>query len=186
MSPTTKINKHTASGYSLFTHSSFNATKNKLDYYRGQDCMKNFCKDLKEHETKVINYKKMIPLTYEENASYLKQEVCHTCRKELTFDIDSCNENIFIKHCSAKDHCHFTGKYRRAAHNICKLRYKTLKEIPVVFHNGSVYDYHFIIKELAKEFDGQFECLGEYTEKHIIFSVPIKNNLIMVKQLHSN
>ena len=35
------------------------------------------------------------------------------------------------------------------------------KEIPVVIHNGSTYDYHFIIKQLAKEFDGQFECLGD-------------------------
>ena len=68
-------------------------------------------------------------------------------------------------------------------HNYCyvempkedsNLRYKTPKEIPVVFHNGSTYDYHFIVKELAKEFEGQFECLGEITEKYISFSVPIK------------
>ena len=73
-----------------------------------------------------------------------------------------------------RDHCHYTGKFRGAAHSICNLRYKTPKEIPVVFHNGSTYDYHFIIKQLAKEFDGQFECLGENTEKYITFSVPIK------------
>ena len=57
---------------------------------------------------------------------------------------------------------------------ICNLKYKTPKEIPVVFHIGSTYDYHFIIKELAKEFECQFERLGENTEKYIIFSVPIK------------
>ena len=55
-SSTTKINKHTASGYSFFTHCSFDKTKNKLDYYRGKDCMKNFCLDLKEHITKIMNY----------------------------------------------------------------------------------------------------------------------------------
>ena len=76
-----------------------------------------------------------------------------------------------------RDDCHCTGKYRGAAHNICNLRYKTPKEFPVVFHNGSTYDYHFIIKELAKEFEGQFECLGENTEKYITFSVPIKKQL---------
>ena len=66
-SSTTKINKHTASGYSLFTHCLFDATKNELDYHRGHDCMKKFCKDLKEHALKVINYeKKMIQLTYKE------------------------------------------------------------------------------------------------------------------------
>ena len=42
---TTEINKHTPSGYSVFTHCSFNQTKNKLDYYRGKDCMKKFSKD---------------------------------------------------------------------------------------------------------------------------------------------
>ena len=69
------------------------------------------------------------------------------------------------------------GKYRGAAHNICNLRYKVPKEIPVVFHNSSTYDYHFIIKELVKEFDGNFECLGENTEKYITFSVPIKKKI---------
>ena len=43
-----------------------------------------------------------------------------------------------------------------------------------MFHNGSTYDYHFIIKELAEEFEGEFECLGENTEKYVTFSVPIK------------
>ena len=49
-SSTTKINKHTPSGYSLFTHSSFDKTKNKLDYYRGEDCMKKFCLDLRQQK----------------------------------------------------------------------------------------------------------------------------------------
>ena len=46
-----------------------------------------------------------------------------------------------------------------------------------MFHNGSIYDYHFIIKELVKEFEGNFECLGENTEKYITFSVPIKKKI---------
>ena len=52
--------------------------------------------------------------------------------------------------------------------------YNTPKEIPVIFHNGSSYDYHFIIKGLAEEFEGNFECLGENKEKYITFLVPIK------------
>ena len=46
-----------------------------------------------------------------------------------------------------------------------------------MFHDGSIYDYHFIIKELVKESEGNFECLGENTEKYIIFSVPIKKKI---------
>ena len=65
-------------------------------------------------------------------------------------------------------------KFRGAAHSIYNLRYKTLKVIAVIFHNGSTYDYYFIIKQLAKQFEGQFECFGENTEKCITFLVPIK------------
>ena len=54
------------------------------------------------------------------------------------------------------------------------IRYRIPKEIPIVFHNVSTYDYHFIIKELVKEFDGNFECLGENTEKCITLLVTLK------------
>ena len=100
----------------------------------------------------------MIPITDKENKSYENQKVCCVCKK-------------------VKGHCHYTGKFRGVAHNICNLRCKSPKAIPVVFHDGSAYDYPFIIKQLAKEFDSQFECLGENTEKYITFSVPIKKEL---------
>ena len=49
-------------------------------------------------------------------------------------------------------------------------------------YNGSKY-YHFIIKELAEEFKGEFECLGENTEKYISFSVPIRKEHDNVKTI---
>ena len=170
-SSTTKINKHTRSGYSIFTHCSFDKSKNKLNYYRDKDCLKKFCKDLREHATKIINYEKkdMIPLTKKEEENYNNRKVCYICKKEF--------DKSDKKHHKVRDHCHYTGKYRPAAHNICNLRYKIPKEIPIVFHNGSTYDYHFIIKELVKEFEGNLECLGENTEKYITFSVPIKKKI---------
>ena len=113
----------------------------------------------------------MIPLTKKEDKHHNKQKVCYICKKEFnTDDVDK-------KHHKVKDHCHYTGKYRGAAHNIRNLRYRIPKEIRVVFHNGSTYGYHFIIKELVKEFDGNFECLGENTEKYITFSVPLKKEI---------
>ena len=54
---------------------------------------------------------------------------------------------------------------------------KTLKKIHAVFHTGSTYDCHFVIKELAEEFEGQFECLGENTEKYLTVLMPIKKEL---------
>ena len=110
--------------------------------------MKKFCKDFKGTCYEKINYKKkrMVPLTTKEEICYNKQKICYICKKEFN--------NNDKKQQKVKDHCHYTSKYRGAAHNICNLRYKVPKEIPVVFHNGSTYDYHFIIKELVKEFDG--------------------------------
>ena len=52
-SSTTEINKHVLSGYSIFTHCSFDKSKNKLNYYRKDYCMNKFCKDLREHVTKI-------------------------------------------------------------------------------------------------------------------------------------
>ena len=51
-----------------------------------------------------------------------------------------------------------------------------LKKFPIVFHNGSNYNYHFIINELAEE----FTCLGENTEKYITFTVPIENEVTRI------
>ena len=84
-SSTTEINKHTPSSYSLFTHCSFDKSKNKLNHYRGKYCMKHFCKDLREHATKIINYEKkeMTPLTTKEKIHYNEQEICYICKKNL-------------------------------------------------------------------------------------------------------
>ena len=87
-----------------------------------------------------------------------------------------CIDDNDKKHHKAKYDCSYTGKYRGAAHDICNLRYKTPKEIPVVFDNGSAYDDHFIIKELAEEFEGQ---------NILHFQYRLKKGLIMVNQLHT-
>ena len=174
---TEKKAEHEPSGYSLVTYCSFDKSKNEIKYYRGEDCMKMFCKDLKDQAMKIINYEKkeMIPLTDKEKESYENQKICHICEKEFCIDED--NKKEFKLKQKVRDHCHYTGKYRGAAHSICNLRYKVPKEISVVFHNRSAYAYHFIIKQLAKEFKGNFNCIGENTEKYVTFSVPIKKEL---------
>ena len=112
--------------------------------------------DLRKHATKIINCnkKEVIPLTKEEENSYSKETNCYICKKEFINYKDDYDK----KYCKVKDYCYYTGKYKGAAHNNCSLKYKVQKEILKVFHNGSTYDYHFIIKELAKEFNGNFEC----------------------------
>ena len=65
-------------------------------------------------------------------------------------------------------------------HSICNLKYSVSKKIPLVFHNGSYYYYHLIIKELAEEFEKQFACLGENTEKYITLPVPIEKEVARI------
>ena len=72
-----------------------------------------------------------------------------------------------------RNHCQYTGKYRGAAHSICNLKFNVPNKITVVFHNCSNYDYHFIIKELTNEFEGQFE-------KCKTFSVTMKKEITKI------
>ena len=111
----------------------------------------------------------MLPLTEKMVKLHQDSMVCSICRKK--FPRKLAKEKIY---CKVRDHSHFAGKYRGAAHGICNLRLNVANEIPVVFRNESKCDSHFIIKGLTNEFKGQFECLGDDTEKYKPFSFPIE------------
>ena len=109
-------------------------------------------------------------MSSEENKSYKEQEACHICKEKFCMDKD--DENYQNKR-KVKDHCHYTGKFRGAAHSKCNLNYKVPKDIPMIIHNAG-YDTHFIINQLTKECNGELNCIGENMEKCTTFSVPIK------------
>ena len=114
----------------------------------------------------------MIPLRNKEIKSYEKQKVCYICQERFCDDKNKKSEyDLYHK---VRDHCDYTRKFIGAAHNICNLRYNVPKKILIVFHNGSSYDYHVVIKKLAEEFKVEFEWLGGNTEKYITFSVLLK------------
>ena len=100
---TTKINKHTASGYFLFTYCLFYTAENKFDHYRGRERMKDFFRDLRKHATKIISHeiKEILPLTTDEIQSYYELNICYICLKEF-----STNHKKYYK---VRDHCHYTG-----------------------------------------------------------------------------
>ena len=75
-----------------------------------------------------------------------------------------------------KDHCHYTGKFGGAAHSACNLNYNFQKEIPIIIYNAS-YDTHFMLNQLAIEFKGEPNCIGDNMEKYITFSVPIEKEV---------
>ena len=95
--------------------------------------------------------------------------------------MDKNDENYKNKR-KVKDHCHYTGKFRGAAHSKCNLNYKAPKDIPIIIHNAS-YDTHFMINQLAEEFKGE----KEKTWKNIsLFLYQLRKDEIMVKQSHTN
>ena len=152
----TKIGQHIPCLYSKSTICGFDHIEGKHTLYRGKDCMKKFCTSLREHSKDIIDFgrKKMLPLTKEELKSHQDAKVCYICGKSILKKLSKT-----INHWKVRDHCHYTGKYRGATHNICNLKFNVPNEIPVACHNGSNYDYHFVIKELSKEFEREFECL---------------------------
>ena len=163
---TIKKNIHKPCGYSLLTSYPYDKSLNEHVFYRGKDCLQKFSETLKCQVNKIINIKQkpMDLLTEQEKVLHNNPKICFICEKSFGND----KNNIKVR-----DHCHYTGKYRRAAHSACNFQYKIPKSIPVVFHNCSSYDFHLIINQLAKDFDGLFSCLGENTEKYITFPICI-------------
>ena len=176
-SSTTKIGEHIPCRYSMSTISGFDHTEDEHTLYRGKDCMKNFCESLKEHAKCIIDFekKKMLSLTRKELESHEDAKVCYICG--IRFFKKLFRDKNYRK---VRDHSHYRGKNRGVEHSICNLKFNGSNEIPVVLHRGSNYGYHFIIKELSNEFEGQFECVGENKEKYKTFFVPIKKEIIKI------
>ena len=103
---------------------------------------------------------KPLRLTRAEQKSFEEATICHICSKKLEKD-------------KVRDHCHFTGQYRGAAHNKCNLMCKKPKVLPVIFHNLQGYDAHLFIKQLAR-LEGKLDCIPSTEEKYISFSKTIK------------
>ena len=77
--------RHKPSRYAWCSICLFDDMKNRPYFYRGKDCIKKFCKDLKKLGMKIINFeeKKVIPLTNKQMKSYETQKVCHICKEKF-------------------------------------------------------------------------------------------------------
>lgn len=118
--------------------------------------MEKFCANLEEHSEVIINCEKTELLLTKKDKNLTMNKSFVTYAKKNLMNYKVCN------------YSHYTGKYKSSAHSICNLKYKTPKDVPAVFHNGSNYDNHFLTKcdsfqkkARVKEFEGQFECLAE-------------------------
>ncbi|KAL9975480.1 hypothetical protein ACROYT_G012642 [Oculina patagonica] len=143
--------------------------KKDLNYF-GQ--MHKKCYYRKEKEVKNLNtetHYKLKKLEKETHKLAAKnQKNCLACHKPL---IQPNYKDV------VKDHCHITGKFRGAAHNICNfmMRIDPKKvQIPVAFHNLRGYDAHHLmqsISKISKEAQKEVKCVANNMEKYITFSL---------------
>ena len=132
--------------------------KPRLVSYTGKDAAQKFVEMLEEDIKIIANIpeKKMI-FGKTEKERFDEETKCWIRNKEFNDD-------------KVRDHCHFTGRYRGAAHNECNLNYKKPNFTPVVFHNLTGYDSHLSIKNLG----GNIDCIPNNEEKYISFAKEIR------------
>ncbi|XP_055306779.1 uncharacterized protein LOC129571042 [Sitodiplosis mosellana] len=145
---------------------SFDESKSFYASKRGPDCIDWFVDQMKTAaEFAAQHLNNIIPLnmTAEQEQRFQNTHICHICEKQ--FDSDS------IK---VRDHSHLTGEFRGAAHQDCNLNYVENRAIPVVFHNLTGYDSHFLLRKLANGFAGDMQIIPINTERYISFSKTVE------------
>ena len=172
---TEKTNTHVPSGWCVHSTFAYGDVPNPLKMYRGKDCVEKFVEYIEEEVRRLyatFPRQPMTRLTDVLKREHEAAEKCHICLKEFN---DPRNRKV-------RDHCHYTGLYRGAAHNNCNLKYLIPDYIPIVFHNLSGYDAHLFIKELGRRFNkNDIGVIAENKEKYISFNVKINVKLTGVK-----
>ena len=169
---TKKYQKHKPSGFSYYIKSLYEDVKKseKRTYIKTKkedpDAEDVFVKWLEEDVKEIANITpKKIIFTEEEKKQFDNASDCWICGEE----IKNTNDKV-------RDHCHYTGRYRGAAHNKCNLKYSKPKSVTVFFHNLSGYDSHLFIRSLASPNPKEtIECIPNNEEKYITFT---KNKIV--------
>ena len=164
---TTVTNNHIPSGWCVYSKFAYGKVENPLTLYHGKDCIKKFCDHIIEEAHRLYHAfpeHPMAPLTPKEIEKHKKSKKCYICFKPFT-----------TKDPKVRDHCHYAGNYRGAAHRNCNLQYKIPPYIPVVFHNLSGHDAHLFIRELAASKPGgaKVGVITKNKEDYITFSIKV-------------
>ena len=167
--------KHEPSGFCIFIKGVVGKRIKPISYTKkeeDEDIAKIFVEKISEATRGIYNdfyrRRKPLKLTQDEQKSFGQAKFCHICNKELLKD-------------KVRDHCHFTGQYRGAAHNSCNLQCRKPFTLPVIFHNLQAYDAHLFIKQLAS-LPGKLKCIPSTEEKYISFSKKVKVDEYMSKK----
>ena len=112
---TKEVNQHIPSGFCVFSKFAYGEVQNPLKLYRSKDCIGKFCDYIRQEAHRLYQMfpeTPMDPLTQDQWTRHKEATKCHICCKPF----DS-------KYINVRDHCHYTGCYRRPAHRNCNLRY---------------------------------------------------------------
>ena len=164
LSSTRGVNNHTPSGWCLYSRFAYGDLDKPLSQYRGSDCVEKFCEHIISEAKRLYNSfpeLPMKPLTKSQLKEYKRATKCHICFKP------------FGDRGKVRDHCHYSGLYRGAAHFSCNLQYRILSYMPVVFHNLAGYDAYLFIRELAK-YTTSMGVIAKNIEEYISFSIKVE------------
>ena len=168
---TKKYQKHEAISFSYYIKCFDDSVyEPRIGGYTGEDAMKVFV-EMIEEEVKAIANIPQVNMVFGPNDlnQFERAAKCWICKEDLNGD-------------KVRDHCHYTGRYRGAAHNSCNLKYRKPQFIPVVFHNLSGYDSHLFIKNLGFT-AGNIDCIPVNMEKYISFTKNIKVGEYKIERL---
>ena len=160
VSSTRRINSHKPSGWCLHSKFAYGEVNNPTTQYRGADCVEKFCEKIISEAKRLYRSFPEVPmlkLTKSQTKKHNKITKCHIYFKE------------FKDKGKVRDHCHYTGEYRGAAHFGCNLCYKIPNYIPVVFHNLA----HLFVRELAK-YTTDIGVIAKNIEDYISFSIKVE------------
>ena len=109
--------------------------------YSGENAANHFVDHLLEQEEKwlksLISQKIPLKMSDKEEKLFNAASNCYLCQKIFSYNVIKC-----------RDHCHFTGNYLGAACQTCNLDRRKPVDLKIFMHNGSRYDFHFIVKAL--------------------------------------
>ena len=142
---------HQVSGFAFYTSSAFHPPN--LVSYRGADAGEVFMEKIMQEVERIdilLNEIEPIIISPDQENEFQSAAICYICEKGFEVGKEGgfvLGEGVDYK---VRDHCHFTGKYRGAAHNTCNLKLRVVKKIPIFIHNLVGYDSHIIFQNLTK------------------------------------
>lgn len=171
--------QHEPFSIGYYFKSSYDDSLSYYKMYRGPDCMQWFCKQLYDVYLKVLPiFKTIVPIQMDakKEQDFTAATKCHICGRNFSINNNNTKNN------KVRDHNHMTGEYRGAAHDVCNLTYQDTRVIPVIFHNLSGYDSHFIIIPLMSVFKGKVKIIPLNDQKYIAFEKTVADCYIKLNK----